>query len=83
MYYYYLTYKLFIGILKTKIEHHFRYIKEESEVQTGVTKNIRISDNLIVLGLCLLCEAIIQKKKPSVLNFNRLSIDSIKKDTLK
>ena len=23
---------------KTKIEHHIRYIKEESEVQAGVTK---------------------------------------------
>ena len=32
------TYKLFMGTLKTKIEHHIRYIKEESEVQAGFTK---------------------------------------------
>ena len=31
------TFKLFLGILKTKIEHHIRYIKEESEVQAGFT----------------------------------------------
>ena len=48
------TYKLFMGILKTKIEHHIRYIKEESEVQAGFTKkNRRISDNLIVLDYCV------------------------------
>ena len=51
------TYKLFMGILKTKIEHHIRYIKEESEVQAGFTKHRRISDNLLVLGL--LCKRII------------------------
>ena len=32
------TYKLFMEILKTKIENHIRYIKEESEVQAGFTK---------------------------------------------
>ena len=47
------TYKLFIGILKTKIEHHIRYLKEESEVQAGFTKNRRISDNLVVLDYCV------------------------------
>ena len=35
------TYKLFMEILKTKIEHHIRYIKEESEVQAGFIKNRR------------------------------------------
>ena len=34
------TYKLCMGILKTKNEHHIRYIKEESEVQVGFTKKI-------------------------------------------
>ena len=46
------TYKLFMGILNN-IEHHIRYIKEESEVQAGFTKNRRISDNLIVLDYCV------------------------------
>ena len=32
------TYKLFMGILKTKIEYNIRYIKEGSEVQTGFAK---------------------------------------------
>ena len=47
-------YKLCMGILKTNIEHHIRYIKEESEVQAGFTKkNRRISDNLLVLDYCV------------------------------
>ena len=31
------TYKLFMGILKTKIEHHIIYINKESEIQAGFT----------------------------------------------
>ena len=46
-----------MGILKTIIEHHIRYIKEESEVQAGFTKNMRISDNLLCIRL--LCKIII------------------------
>ena len=41
------TYKLFMGIIKTNIEHQIRYIKEESEVQAGFNKNKRISDNIV------------------------------------
>ena len=63
------TYKLFMGILKTKIEHHIRYIKEESEVQAGFTKKYKNFRELNCVGL--LCEGIF--KKNSVLNFNRLS----------
>ena len=42
-----------MGILKTKIEHHIKYIKEESEVQAGFTIHRRISDNLLVLDYCV------------------------------
>ena len=65
------TYKLFMGILKTKIEHHIRYIKEESEVQAGFTKKQKNFRQLNCVGL--LCEGIFQKKKTSVLNIHRLS----------
>ena len=77
------TYKLFMGILNTKIEHHIRYIKEESEVQAGFTKNRRISDNLIVLDYCV--KESFKRTKTSVLNFNQTfskAFDSIKRDTL-
>lgn len=47
------TYKLVMGILKTKIEHHVRYIKQENEVQAGFTKNRRIADNLYILDFCI------------------------------
>ena len=47
------TYKLFMGILKTKIEHHIKYIKDENEVQVGFTRNRRMSDNLIGLDYCV------------------------------
>ena len=59
-----------MGILKTKIEHRIRYIKEESEVQAGFTKNRRISDNLLVLDYCVK-ESF--KRKNSVFTLNRFS----------
>ena len=65
------TYKLFMGILKTKIEHHFRYIKEKSEVQIRFTKKCRISDNLIVLDYCAKEYFLSKEKKPLYL----ISID--------
>ena len=43
------TYKLFMGILNTKVEHHIRQIQEESELQAGFTKNRRLADNLYIL----------------------------------
>ena len=76
------TYKLFMGILKTKIEHHIRYIKEESEVQAGFTKNRRISDNLIVLDYCVK-ESFKRKKNLYLISIDfQKAFDSIKRDTL-
>ena len=71
-----------MGILKTKIEHHIRYIKEESEVQAGFTKNRRISDNLLVLDYCV--KESFKRKKPLYLisiDFQK-AFDSIKRVTL-
>ena len=36
-------------ILKTKNEHHIRYIKKESEVQAGFTKKQKYLRQLLVL----------------------------------
>ena len=74
--------QIIYGILKTKIEHHIRYIKEESEVQAGFTKNRRISDNLLVLDYCV--KESFKRKKPLYLisiDFQK-AFDSIKRVTL-
>ena len=67
--------------LKSKIEHHIRYIKEGSELQAGFTKNRRISNNLLV---GLLCKGIFQMKKNMYLISidSQKAFDSIKRDTL-
>ena len=65
------THKFFMGILKTKIEHLIRYIKEESEVQAGFTKNRKISYNLLVLDYYV--KESFKRKNNSVFNFNRFS----------
>ena len=69
-------------ILKTKIEHHIRYIKKESEVQAGFTKNRRISDDLLVIDYCV--KESFKSKKPLYLisiDFQKV-VDSIKSVTL-
>ena len=69
-------------VLKTKIKHHIRYIKEEREVQAGFTKNRRISDNVIVLDYCV--KESFKRKNPLYLisiDFQK-AFDSIKRDTL-
>ena len=55
-------YKLFMGILKTTVEHHIRQILQEGEVQAGFTKNIMLADNLYVLDYCF--KESFKKKKP-------------------
>ena len=47
------TYKLFMGILKSKIEKHIREIRQDSEVQAGFTRHRRIADNLFILDYCV------------------------------
>ena len=43
------SYKLFMGIIKIKIEDHMREIKQQSELQAGFTGKKRITDNLFIL----------------------------------
>ena len=43
------TYTHFMGIMKTKVEHHIRQIQQGSEVQAGFTNNLMLADNLYVL----------------------------------
>ena len=76
------TYKLFMGILKSNVEHHIRQIQEESEVETGFTKNRRLADNLYVLDYCI--EESFKIKRPLYvidIDFSKV-FDSIKRDTL-
>ena len=76
------TYKLFVGILKSKVEHHIRQIQQESEVQAGFTRNRRIADNLYVLDYCIK-ESFKMKRALYVIaiDFSK-AFDSIKRDTL-
>ena len=75
------TYKLFMGILKTKVKHHIRQIQQESELQAGFTKNRRLAYNLYVLNYCI--KESIKMKKPLyviTIDFSK-AFDSIKRDT--
>ena len=76
------TYKLSMGILKTKVEHHIRQIQQESEVQAGFTKNRRLADNLYILDYCI--KESFKMKKPLyviAIDFSK-AFDLIKRDTL-
>ena len=76
------TYKLFMGILKTKEEHYIRQIQQESEVQAGFAKNRRLADNLYILDYCI--KESFKMKKPLYvisIDFSK-AFDSIKRDTL-
>ena len=47
------TYKLFMGILKSKMETHIQEIRQNSEAQAGFTRHRRIADNLSILDYCI------------------------------
>ena len=66
------SYKLFMGIIKTKIEDHMREIKQQSELQAGFTGKRRITDNLFILQYCI--HESFNKKNPLFL----ISIDFAK-----
>ena len=76
------TYKLFMSILKTKVEHHIRQIQQKSEVQAWFTKNRRLADNLYVLDYCIK-ESFKKKKYLHVIAIDFYkAFDSIKRYTL-
>ena len=47
------TYKLFIGILKYKIENYIQEIRQDKEVQAGFSGHRRNADNLFTLDYCI------------------------------
>lgn len=47
------TYKIFMAILKDKIEDHLRSSNEVNEAQAGFSKGARIEDNLLILQYCI------------------------------
>ena len=48
-----ISYKLFMSILKTKIEQHLEEKDEMQELQVGFTSGRRIEDNLFILCYCV------------------------------
>ena len=75
------TYKLFMGILKSKVEYHIRQLQQESEVHAGFTRNRRLADNLYVLDYCI--KESFKMKRPLfviAIDFSK-AFDSIKRDT--
>ena len=47
------SYKIFMGIIKTKVENHLWLNENISEYQTGSTKGRRATDNLKMLQYCI------------------------------
>ena len=77
-----ILYKVFMGILKTKIENHIKDTENESEIQAGFTKKRRICDNLFILNYCI--DQSFKNKKALYLisiDFTK-AFDSIKRDKL-
>lgn len=77
-----ITYKLFMSIIKEKIEDHIHLIRKDYEVQAGFTKKRRITDNLFILNHCI--QESFKRKKPLYvisIDFAK-AFDSIKRDKL-
>lgn len=47
------SYKLFMGIIKNKIEQHMKNEDKVNEMQSGFTKARRVTDNLFILSYCI------------------------------
>ena len=48
-----ISYKIFIGILKCKIEDHIKDNNYINDLQTGVTKGRRVTKNIFILQYCI------------------------------
>ena len=48
-----ISYKIFMKIMRERIDNHLRENEEEKEEQTGFTKGKRIEDNLFILQYCI------------------------------
>ena len=76
------SYKKFMGIMKSKIEHHLKINNCTSDLQSGSTKHRRTSDNLFILKYCL--QKIYKSKEKLYLvtvDFSK-AFDSIKRHKL-
>ena len=76
------TYKLFMGILKSKMEKHIREIRQDSEVQAGFTRHRRIADNLFILDYCVATSFKNRKEMYLISVDFAKAFDSIKRSTL-
>ncbi len=76
------SYKLFMAILRSKIDHHIHRNQQDNELQAGFTKKRRIEDNLFLLNYCV--EQSFKMKKPLItisIDFKK-AFDSIKRKSL-
>ena len=48
-----ISYKIFMGIIREKVEEHLEENGLNNELQAGFTKNRRITDNLFILKYCI------------------------------
>ena len=56
------SYKIYMSVIRNKIEEHLRVNKEIMEIQAGFTDKGRVEDNLFLLQYCV--EQSYRKKKP-------------------
>lgn len=76
------SYKIFMAILKDKIENHLRSNREIKENQAGFTAGARIEDNLFIMQYCV--EESYKKKTPLIvtsIDFTK-AFDSIKREKI-
>ena len=76
------SYKLYISMIRDKIEEHLRINNEMMEVQAGFTAGGRVEDNLFILNYCV--HESYSKKKPlfvTAVDYAK-AFDSIKREKL-
>lgn len=76
------SYKLYMSMIKNKIEQHLRENNEIMEIQAGFTRSGRVEDNLFLLNYCV--EESYCKKKPlyvTAIDYSK-AFDSVKRSKL-
>ena len=76
------SYKVFMGIMKTKIEEHLKENNAVNYLQAGFTSGRRATDNMFIMNYCI--EESFTRKKPLIAIFIDFSkaFDSIKREKL-
>ena len=77
-----ISYKIFMSMIKDKIEKHLRVNDEMKETQAGFTAGGRVEDNLLIVQYCV--EESFKGKKPLILisiDYKK-AYDSIRRDVL-